>query len=43
VLHRGRILAQGPVARVVADASAANIGGAFAALIQQAGAPREAA
>lgn len=43
VLHRGKILAQGPVARVVADASAANIGGAFAALIQQAGAPREAA
>ncbi|MDB5599147.1 MAG: putative transporter ATP-binding protein [Xanthobacteraceae bacterium] len=43
VLHRGRILVQGPVARVAADSGAANIGGAFAALIRQSAVPREAA
>jgi len=32
VLHKGRVLAHGPVARVVADAGASDIRGAFARL-----------
>jgi ABC-2 type transport system ATP-binding protein len=34
VLHQGRLLAHGPVSRVVADAKAADIRSAFAALIK---------
>jgi len=32
VLHEGRVLARGPVARVVADAGAVDVNGAFAKL-----------
>jgi ABC-2 type transport system ATP-binding protein len=45
VLHRGRLLAHGPAAQVVADAKASDIRGAFTTLTQEGGAqePSEAA
>lgn len=43
VLHRGRILAHGPVSDIVTRAGAEGVGTAFTRLTQDAGAPSEAA